>query len=168
MAPRRIKFRPPGVKPWTRIGPLGPFRGRLGLSWVIAPLILGLILVATVGFLLFRGSGPGGTFVSVGSAGSFPEGSARAVDVPGVWVGRAGGRLFAVTQEDGCSLSFCRLRYVDCRGAAYLLDGEAPDGRGALDLLPVKVLNNVVYVDPDHPMTRSPAPAPAQPAAACP
>jgi hypothetical protein len=45
--PGRVRFRPPGVKPWTRIGPLGPFRGRLGVAWVIAPIVLGaLVLVA--------------------------------------------------------------------------------------------------------------------------
>jgi len=51
---RRIRFRPPGVKPWTRIGTLGPFRGRLGLAWVIAPLVLGLAVVVA-GLLLLRG-----------------------------------------------------------------------------------------------------------------
>ena len=48
---RRIRIRPPGVKPWTRIGPLGPFRGRLGLAWVIAPLVLGIVLLV-VGWAL--------------------------------------------------------------------------------------------------------------------
>jgi len=41
----RVRFRPPGVKPWTKIGPLGPFRGRLGLAWVIAPVVLGVLVV---------------------------------------------------------------------------------------------------------------------------
>ena len=45
MPSRRIRFRPPGVKPWTKIGPLGPFRGRLGVAWVIAPLVLGIALL---------------------------------------------------------------------------------------------------------------------------
>jgi hypothetical protein len=54
MPPRRIHFRPPGVKPWTRIGPLGPVRRRLGLAWVIAPLVLG-IAVVVAGVLLLRG-----------------------------------------------------------------------------------------------------------------
>jgi hypothetical protein len=54
MAPRRIRFRPPGVKPWTKIGPLGPFRGRLGLQWVIAPLVLGVLLVLAGWYLLVR------------------------------------------------------------------------------------------------------------------
>jgi hypothetical protein len=56
MAPgaRKIRFRPPGVKPWTKIGPLGPFRGRLGLAWVIAPLILGVLLLVSAFLLLVR------------------------------------------------------------------------------------------------------------------
>ena len=32
-----FRFRPPGLKPTTKIGTLGPYRGRLGLAWVIAP-----------------------------------------------------------------------------------------------------------------------------------
>jgi hypothetical protein len=54
MALLRVRFRPPGVKPWTRIGRLGPFRGRLGLAWVIAPLVLGLLIVVA-GLVMFRG-----------------------------------------------------------------------------------------------------------------
>jgi hypothetical protein len=54
--PRRrpIRFRPPGLKPWTTIGPLGPFRGRLGIAWVIAPLIVGVVLVVAALALLAR------------------------------------------------------------------------------------------------------------------
>ena len=51
MRRRRLRFRPPGVRPWTRIGPLGPFRGRLGLAWVIAPIVLGIVLL--IAFLVF-------------------------------------------------------------------------------------------------------------------
>ena len=50
---RRIRFRPPGVKPWTKIGPLGPVRGRLGLAWVVAPLLLG-VAVVVAGIILLR------------------------------------------------------------------------------------------------------------------
>jgi hypothetical protein len=47
MSRRRIRFRPPGLRPTTKIGTLGPYRGRLGLAWVIAPIVAGvLILVA--------------------------------------------------------------------------------------------------------------------------
>jgi hypothetical protein len=42
---RRFRFRPPGLKPTTKIGTLGPYRGRLGLAWVIAPIVAGAIIV---------------------------------------------------------------------------------------------------------------------------
>jgi hypothetical protein len=54
MAFPRIRFRPPGVKPWTRIGRFGPARGRLGLAWVIAPLVVGVALLVA-GLLLLKG-----------------------------------------------------------------------------------------------------------------
>jgi hypothetical protein len=41
----RLRFRPPGLKPTTKIGTLGPYRGRLGLAWVIAPIVAGAIIV---------------------------------------------------------------------------------------------------------------------------
>jgi hypothetical protein len=53
MGRTRIRFRPPGLKPTTKVGTLGPFRGRMGIAWVIAPLVAGaLILVA--GYLALR------------------------------------------------------------------------------------------------------------------
>jgi hypothetical protein len=54
MRRRPIRFRPPGLKPWTTIGPWGPFRGRLGLAWVVAPLIVGAVLVLAALAVLTR------------------------------------------------------------------------------------------------------------------
>ena len=52
---RRFRFRPPGLKPTTKVGSLGPYRGRLGMGWVIAPLIVGgVLLVVAVIVLLAR------------------------------------------------------------------------------------------------------------------
>ena len=42
---RRLRFRPPGLKPTTKIGTLGPYRGRLGLAWVVAPIVAGAIIL---------------------------------------------------------------------------------------------------------------------------
>src|SRR5438552_16611045 len=82
---RRIRFRPPGVKPWTRIGALGPFRGRLGLPWVIAPLVLGVVLLAFGWLLLFRCHPrihpPGGSFMPVATLASLGSG-ARSPTLP--------------------------------------------------------------------------------------
>lgn len=52
--PKRIRFRPPGLKPGTKIGHLGPYRGRLGLAWVVAPLVAGIVILAAGYLLLFR------------------------------------------------------------------------------------------------------------------
>jgi hypothetical protein len=46
MARRRLHIRMPGVKPGQKIGPLGPFRGRLGLHWVIASVVVGALILA--------------------------------------------------------------------------------------------------------------------------
>jgi hypothetical protein len=54
MGTRRLRFRPPGLRPGTRIGTLGPYRGRLGVAWVIAPLVVGLAILAVGAWLLLR------------------------------------------------------------------------------------------------------------------
>ena len=51
---RRIRFRPPGLKPWTKVGHLGPYRGKLGFAWVIAPLVAGVLILVAGWFLLAR------------------------------------------------------------------------------------------------------------------
>jgi hypothetical protein len=43
--PKHLRFRPPGLKPTTKIGTLGPYRGRLGLAWVIAPILAGGVIL---------------------------------------------------------------------------------------------------------------------------
>jgi hypothetical protein len=45
VARRRLTIRPPGLKPTTKVGTLGPYRGRLGLGWVIAPIVAGAIIL---------------------------------------------------------------------------------------------------------------------------
>jgi hypothetical protein len=50
---RRLQIRPPGLKPTTKVGTLGPYRGRLGLAWVIAPLLAGIVILVA-GYLALR------------------------------------------------------------------------------------------------------------------
>jgi hypothetical protein len=54
VAKRKIRFRPPGLKPTTKVGTLGPYRGRLGVAWVIAPAVAGIVIVIAGYFALFR------------------------------------------------------------------------------------------------------------------
>jgi hypothetical protein len=51
---KRIRFRPPGLKPTTKVGTLGPYRGRLGLAWVIAPMVVGLLILVAGYLVLVR------------------------------------------------------------------------------------------------------------------
>ena len=45
MVRKKITIRPPGLKPTTKVGTIGPYRGRLGLAWVIAPIVVGALIV---------------------------------------------------------------------------------------------------------------------------
>jgi hypothetical protein len=54
VAKKRFQFRPPGLKPTTKVGTLGPYRGRLGLAWVVAPLVAGIVIVVAGILILSR------------------------------------------------------------------------------------------------------------------
>lgn len=54
VAGKHVRFRPPGLKPTTRVGTLGPYRGRLGFAWVVAPLVAGVVILAAGLFLFLR------------------------------------------------------------------------------------------------------------------
>jgi hypothetical protein len=54
VAKKRVQFRPPGLRPTTKVGTLGPYRGRLGLAWVIAPLIAGVVILVAGLLVLTR------------------------------------------------------------------------------------------------------------------
>ena len=53
MAKKRFHFRPPGLKPTTKVGTLGPYRGRLGLAWVVAPTVAGVVILVAA-YIAFR------------------------------------------------------------------------------------------------------------------
>jgi hypothetical protein len=52
--PKRFQIRPPGLKPTTKVGTFGPYRGRLSLAWVIAPLVAGILILVAGYLALFR------------------------------------------------------------------------------------------------------------------
>jgi hypothetical protein len=54
MARRRVTIRPPGLKPTTKVGTLGPYRGRLGFAWVIAPIVVGMVIAVAGYIAVFR------------------------------------------------------------------------------------------------------------------
>jgi hypothetical protein len=52
MTKKRFHFRPPGLKPTTKVGTLGPYRGRLGFAWVVAPIVAGIVILVAAYFAL--------------------------------------------------------------------------------------------------------------------
>ena len=54
VARKKLQIRPPGLKPTTKVGTLGPYRGRLGLAWVIAPLVAGVVILVAGYLALYR------------------------------------------------------------------------------------------------------------------
>ena len=54
MARKKLSFRPPGLKQTTKVGTLGPYRARLGLAWVIAPLVAGIVILVAGYLAVFR------------------------------------------------------------------------------------------------------------------
>jgi hypothetical protein len=54
MPKRRIQIRPPGLKPTTRVGTLGPYRGRLGMAWEIATVAIAIVILVAGYVAVFR------------------------------------------------------------------------------------------------------------------
>jgi hypothetical protein len=118
MARPRLHLRPPGLKPWTKIGALGPFRGRLGLQWVVAPVVLGAILVVVGWLYLSRSVAPQPPFVQVATVQQIGDGAPRTFTLGGqqVLIGfDARGVPFA-RRATGCT----RFDTMTYRGAVYV------------------------------------------------
>jgi hypothetical protein len=146
MSTRRIQFRAPGVKTGSRIGPLGPFRGTLGIQWVVGSIAAGLVIVLAATWFLFRPPGP--PFEEVEGVGleDVAPGTAREV-LAGVYLGMtADGRAIAVAEPANCPLEVVEGGYLDCADQRYGLDGIGRKDR-TLAVLPIEVHRGVVYID---------------------
>ncbi|MFP4635525.1 MAG: hypothetical protein ACLFRD_06680 [Nitriliruptoraceae bacterium] len=139
-------------------------RSPLGIQWVIASLVAGLVVVvAGVWLLVASGGPPGEPWVQAIEVDAL-EDTAVDRDLDVLLVG-AGGRVRAFAdapQIDYCPQSH-RLEAAD--GRVWALTGRGLDGTGSLDEHPTLVQDGVVYVDPTR--TRpGPAPSdePAEPA----
>jgi hypothetical protein len=143
---RRIHLRAPGVKTGQRIGPLGPFRGTLGIQWVVGSIAAGLVIVLIGTWFLFRPPGP--PFREVEGIGleNVAPGTAREV-LAGVYLGvTEGGRAVAVAEPANCPLEVVEGGYLDCAEHAYGLDGKGRKDR-QLTVLPIRIHRDVIYID---------------------
>lgn len=136
-------------------------RSPLGLQWVVAALLAGVVVVvAGVVFLQRSADPPPAPWVDAGTVEAI--GTARADRDLGVLLVGAGGRVRAFAGAD--TVTFCsasnRLEAPD--GRVWSLTGRGLSGTASLDEHPTLVQDGRVYVDPTR---TAPGPLPSdQPA----
>jgi hypothetical protein len=146
MSTRRIHVRAPGVKTGSTIGPLGPFRGTLGIHWVVGAIAVGLVIVLAVTWLLFRKPGEPFREVESFALDRVAPGTAREA-LPGVFLGvTEDGRPIAVAEPANCPLDVVAGGYLDCAEKRFGLDGRGRKGR-KLIVLPVKIHRGAIFID---------------------
>jgi hypothetical protein len=140
-----VYLRAPGVKTGSTIGPLGPFRGTLGIQWVIGSIVVGLLTLFAVTWTLFREPPPPFEKVTAFTSEDVEIGTAREA-FAGIYLGRASEeQLFAVAEPVNCPLELVPDGYVDCADRHFGLDGV---GRTtSLHLLPIQVHRGAIYID---------------------
>jgi hypothetical protein len=145
MATRRIHIRPPGVKTGSTVGPFGPFRGTLGIHWVLGSIAVGLVIVLAGSWFMFREPPPPFERVESFTIDELAPGTAREA-FAGIFLGRLeDGRALAVTEPPNCPLEVLAGEYVDCAERRYAFDGTGKQGR--LAVLPVRIHHDAVYID---------------------
>ena len=145
MATRRVHIRPPGVKTGSTIGPFGPFRGTLGIQWVIGSIAVGLVIVLAGSWFLFREPGPPFEPVEAFTADQVAPGTAREA-FAGTYFGQTeSGEAFVVEEPANCPIEVLAGEYVDCAERHYALDGKGKDG--SLRTVPFQIHQDVIYID---------------------
>lgn len=145
MATRRVRLRAPGVKTGSTIGPLGPFRGTLGIQWVVGSIAVGLLLVLVGSWFFLREPQPPFEKVETFTFEELGVGTSREA-FSGIYVGRPSeDALYAVAQSGNCELERVPGGYVDCADRRFGLDGVGH--KFALVRLPVEVHQGAIYID---------------------
>lgn len=141
-------------------------RAPLGLQWVVASLVAGLVVVvAGLVFLRTAGGPPGDPFVAVGPVEEVGDASYH--ERLGVLLVGAAGRIRTFEVGDD-QIRFCAQsrRLESAGGRVWSLTGRGLDGQPSLDTHPTTVVDGIVYVDPTT-VVEGPPPADEHPTPAC-
>jgi hypothetical protein len=121
-------------------------RAPLGLQWVVASVVAGLVVLVAGLLLLGRGSAPPGPpWTPLGSVETL---AASSIDGPsGLLVVNVGGRVRAFSAPDG--VVYCapsnRLEHPD--GRVWALTGRGTGGQPSLAPVPTLTVAGIAYVD---------------------
>jgi hypothetical protein len=138
-------------------------RAPLGLQWIVASLVAGVVVVAAGVLLLTGDDAPGEPWVAVGPADQVGTVTVDE-DLDLVLVG--GGRIRAFADARELDLAYCeasrRLESPD--GGVWSLTGRGLGGAPSLEEHPTVVHDGILYLDPSR-TTSAPAPTdePAEP-----
>lgn len=122
-------------------------RAPLGLQWVVASLVAGVVVLIAGVLLLGRGGdAPGDPWLALGRVDALP---ASTVDGPtGLLVVHVAGRVRAFEAPEG--VTYCaasnRLEHPD--GSVWALTGRGLAGTASLVPVPTLTVSGVAYVDP--------------------
>ena len=145
MAARRVRLRPPGVKTGSTIGPLGPFRGTLGIHWVLGAIAVGLVIVLAGMWFLFREPPRPFQPVEGVTVDDLQVGMGQEV-LAGIYVAKtADGRTIAVSGSSGCPIQPVEDGYLDCAERRFGLDGQGRSG--SLTTVPLQIHDDTLYLD---------------------
>jgi hypothetical protein len=129
-------------------------RSPLGLQWVVASLVAGVVVVvAGVLFLQRSGAPPAEPWTPVAEVADI--GRARAAEDPGVLLVPGAGRLRAFAIDGDISYCEPTNRLESSDGQVWSLTGRGLGGAPSLDEHPTRIQDGTVYVDPT---VRAPGP----------
>lgn len=141
-------------------------RAPLGMQWVVAALVAGVVVVvAGTAFLVRSGAPPGPPWVEVAAVDEV--GDAGLDRDLGLLLVGAGGRIRAFADAE--DVTYCepsnRLEAAD--GRVWSLTGRGLGGAASLTEHPTLVQDGVLYVDPSR-LSDGPTPSPDAAEPACP
>lgn len=122
-------------------------RAPLGMQWIVASLVAGLVVLVAGGLLLSRSSAPPGPpWASLGAVDGL---AATQVDASsGLLIVTVGGRVRAFEAPEG--ITYCtasnRLEHPD--GRVWALTGRGTGGTASLVPAPTLVVAGTAYLDP--------------------
>jgi hypothetical protein len=174
-AVRARRYRPPVAADRPREGPeFGPrgylperaakrarkivLRAPLGMQWIVASLLAGVVVVVAGVLLLTRGAGvPGAPFVEVGPvadiAGEVVFDQEHEVLLVGL-----GGRVRAFDAPAEVSYCPASRRLEDGAGRVWALTGRGTGGEPSFQERPTRTVDGLLYLDPT---AAAPAPTPS-------
>ena len=124
-------------------------RAPLGLQWIVAAVVFG-VLVVVAGVLWLSGGGPPGPpYVEVGALPSAAGPTVTALDEVDAWLVTGSGPALAVPREQVAQLAWCEAagHFESADGRAWSATGRGY-GTPSLRTHPVVVHDGTVYVDP--------------------